>query len=236
MADLAFSTLFMHDHVKEFAVWLPLISPSVTGSALQAHFQDIVARMPTLTHLDLRMTTSMRYVEDDVCELLRGLPKIQQLVIPIFHQTSRIMTELSRLPDLGVFQFEYSYDQGHGDVDDVLSFSPTLSEGAFPSLWDLSLVVSLPDITRFIKMPFAPTNLALLYIDCPVIQSASDVHDFLLAVSENCQLLKVLHLELLWIVAPDTGDLHGSHRIYPQRDDRITFDVIKPILACPNLT
>lgn len=97
-------------------------------------------------------------------------------------------------------------------------------------------MVSLADMTRFINMPFAPTNLTVLYIDCPLIQSAADLQGFLFIISENCQLLKALHLELLWIVLPEAGDHDDAHRLYPIRDDRITFDVIRPILACPNLT
>jgi hypothetical protein len=82
-------------------------------------------------------------------------------------------------------------------------------------------------------MPFAPTNLTVLYIDCPLVQSPADLQDFLLTVSENCQLLKGLHLELLWIVLAEADNQDDNHA---KRDDRITFDVIRPILACPNLT
>lgn len=240
--DLIFSVLFMHDRVKHFGVWLPLYEHDYDHDSdrsleleVQAHFQDIVTRMSTLTHLDLRMNIAMRHIEKDICELLHGLPKLQELILPIFHQTSRIMTELSTLEHLGVIQFEYASEQGVGDINDILSFSPTLLQGAFPSLWDLSLTASLADMTHFIKMPFSPTNLTILYIDCPLIQSAVDLHEFLTTVSENCQLLTTLHLELLWVVLPDTGNNYINHSLYPKREDQITFDVIRPLLAFPNL-
>jgi hypothetical protein len=39
-------------------------------------------------------------------------------------------------------------------------------------------------------------------------------------------LLKALYLELLWMDSPN---------IFPEREDRITFEVLEPLLACPSL-
>lgn len=224
LEDLALSVLFMHDRVKRFVVWLPL---DEDRHAPLSYFHDVLARMPKLTHLDLRMSIPVRFVEKDVCELFRGLPKLQEVVLPNFHLSTRILTELSLLPHIGVIQFEYGAEQGVGDAKDVQVVTPALSEGAFPALWDLSLTATLVDMTRLLTMSFAPTNLTSLYVDCPTIQNASDVHHFLVTVSDNCQLLKALYLELLWIDLPT---------IYSIRDDNVTFDTLRPLLACPNLT
>ena len=69
-------------------------------------------------------------------------------------------------------------------------------------------------------------NLTSLYVDCPGLQTAEEVYTFLRCVVQSCRLLKALYLELLWMDIPS---------IYPSRDDRITFEILQPLLDCPNL-
>jgi hypothetical protein len=83
--------------------------------------------------------------------------------------------------------------------------------------------ISMSDMRRFLEMPFAPINLMSLFVNCPSTQSAEQVHSVLRCVAEGCQLLKVLYLELLWMDSPN---------IFLEREDRITFEVLEPLLAC----
>lgn len=222
--------MFMHERMKNFVVWLPFDSdPSYgvgEGIVDVPYFQDVTSRMPHLTHLDLRMDFPSRLVTTHITTLLSSLLDLQTLVLPDYHITSPVLSSLSRLPHLGTVQFEYGADQGIGSIDDVQHISPILAEGAFPSLWDLSLTVSMDDMRRFLEMPFAPVNLTSLFVDCPNMQTAEQVHAFLKCVAEGCQMLKALYLELLWMDSPD---------IYPTREDRITYEILEPLLACPNL-
>ena len=231
MNDLGMSVMFMHERVKNFVVWLPFDSDpryeDGEGVVVEVpFFQDVVSRMPNLTHLDLRMDFPGHLITPHITTFLSSIPALQTVVLPDYHITSQILTTLSRLPDLGTIQFEYGPDQGIGSVEDVQRVSPALSEGAFPSLWDLSLTISMSDMRRFLEMPFAPINLTSLFVDCPSLQSAEEVHLFLRCVAEGCQLLKALYLELLWMDSPN---------IFPKREDRITFEVLEPLLACPSL-
>ena len=146
------SVIFMHENVKRLAIRLPTHSPP------QPYFQDIVALMPNLTHLDLRLHVPMSEIEADVLELFR-LPKLQKVVLPNYHLTTKVVEELSKLSHLGIFQFEYGDEQGYGNPADVQLFSPTLSQGAFPSLFDISLTAKLADVNRFMNASFAPTNI-----------------------------------------------------------------------------
>jgi hypothetical protein len=74
-------------------------------------------------------------------------------------------------------------------------------------------------------MPYAPINLTGLFVNCPFVLNAEGVYAFLKYIAEGCQI-NALFLELLWMGTPD---------IYPAREDRITFEILEPLLACPHL-
>src|ERR1700722_13913865 len=150
------SVVLMHDGIKEFAL-------SIGTLPINTMFQEIVTRMPLLTHLDLRLHVPMHSVELEALELFRGLLKLQVVILPNYHLTANVIQELSRLPDLGVVQFEYGGTQGFGDPSDVHVFDPRLEDGAFPALWDLSLTARLIDMDCFMNAPFAPINITSLY-------------------------------------------------------------------------
>lgn len=224
-ASFASNVVFMHENIKHLAISLP----KAAGPPLRPYFQDIVARMPNLTHLDLRMQVAMNEIEADAMELFRGLPMLQQVTLPNYHLTTKVVEELSKLSHLGVVQFEYGEEQGYGIPTDVQMFAPTLSQGAFPSLYDISLTANLADVTRFMSASFAPTNITSLYIDSPSLspESPSTIHEFLKTIADNCQLLKSLFLALLNDVRSFTSK--------PSSEDHVTFETLRPILNCPNL-
>jgi hypothetical protein len=227
MNDMKMSVVFMHDRVKHFIVWVPFEKQiHLDRASPTPYFHDVAARMPKLTHLDLRMDVPSSLVTAPVINLLTSLAALETVIFPNYHITSEILTSLSTLPYLGIILFEWDSDQGDGSLDDVQTVTPTLSQGAFPALWDLSLTSTLRDMRRFFELPFAPVNLTNLYVDCPCLQSVEVVGGFLKSVAENCQMLKALCLELRW------ADFTGSHTT---RENRITFETIKPLLECPNL-
>jgi hypothetical protein len=195
-------------------------------TSLQSYFQDVVGRMPLIIHLDMRIHAAMHFYEYEVRGLIRGLTHLHELVLPIYHLTSGVVEELSRLPNVTVVQFEYGADQGTGDPKDVRVFSPQLAESAFPSLLDLNLSANVQDVTRFMAAPFAPHNITSLYIDSPSLETPEDIHEFLTLTARNCRSLKSLYLALLNGTGPS---------ISASQENEITFDTIQPLLDCPCL-
>ena len=222
--SLPLCVMFMHDNVRRFVVHLP---DELSRHSLHPFFQDVVSRMPNIAHLDLRMNISMDSIENDVLNLFHGLTKLQRIVLPRFHFTTRVAEVLSRLDDLGVVEFQYSDHQGCGDPADTQIFSPSLMEGAFPSLWDLSLSVRFEDAVHFLDDSYAPTNITVLYIDSMVSESPSVIHCFLSVVADNCQLLKSLSLISL---------IEASTALAKPSEDQINFETLRPLLNCANLT
>ena len=232
--------MFMHANVRRLAIRLPIFLDLTDSSqasispggfpALKSFFADVVDRMPDLTHLNMKINYAISKVENEVAELLCGLKKLKKLTGPRYSVTTNLMNVLSRLEFLGCIEFQYSDDQGLGDPEDVTQFRPTVEEGAFPSLWDLSLAISYQDFTRFINAPFAPTNLKMLYIDSQLFEAPEDVKVMLASLSENCQLLETLAL-LSRVDVPN-----GILGFDPADEQCITFDTLKSLLNCPNLT
>lgn len=193
-------------------------------------FKDIFERMPLLTHLDLSFDFPVREIEDDLTDLIQHLPKLKKLVVPLYCLTSKVVEVLSTLQNLGTIQFEFMEQQGEGDVQDVQKFSPSLREGAFPALWDLSLSSHLHDMTKFLSGSFSPTNLTSLYVHVLSVAKPSAVTNFLDAVAENCLLLTHLYIDSF--VPIDSMIPEGTH----SPGDRLTFDDLRPILKCIRLT
>lgn len=185
--------------------------------------------MPNIIHIDIRTDIPIRCFEEEATTLFRALQKLQKITLPRFHFTTKIAECVSNLENLGTLEFQYLEEQGCGDSDDTLVFKPSLAEGAFPSLWDLSLTASFSDATGFIDMPFAPINLTMLYIDSHLFETPAAVHRALTAVADNCQLLK--SLALISLIEPNLA----SEDPFP-KDESINIETLQPLFNCPNLT
>ncbi|KAF8629309.1 hypothetical protein AX15_003513 [Amanita polypyramis BW_CC] len=246
--SLTLCVMFMHSNIRRFAIRLPHVmdltsvdtslasdisqvslSPK-SSSILRPFFADVIDRMPNLTHLNIKMNFAISRVESEVAELIRGLKKLKKFAAPRYCVTTDIMDVLSKLEFLGCVEFQYSDDQGCGDPEDVSEFTPTVEEGVFPSLWDLGLAVCYDDFTRFINAPFAPTNLRMVYLDSQFFETPEGIKSLLVALSENCQLLQSLAL------LSRVDVMNGIQGIDPADEQCITFDILKPLLNCPNLT
>ncbi|KAH7925778.1 hypothetical protein BV22DRAFT_406666 [Leucogyrophana mollusca] len=214
------SILFMHKGVTNFAVSVPSLQHG------HPSFTDMCARMPRLTTIDLRIPFAMHLIEAEVISMLRSLPDLKKVVLPEYHITSAIFTQLSQMRHIGVVQFEYGERQGMGDSQDVVSFQPTLAEGAFPALWDLNLTAGFGDVDRFLNADFAPINITSLYIDTHSPQTPTDVHTLLTTLSQNFHNLAQLFLNLLH---------HEPESIDLVPDLQLNFNTLKPLLSCPNL-
>ncbi|OAX34058.1 hypothetical protein K503DRAFT_725012 [Rhizopogon vinicolor AM-OR11-026] len=214
------ATLFMHQHVRHLAISAPPLK------AKTSFFVDACSRMPNLHSLDLRVSYSVRLIEADLLELLRGLPDLKKVIFPEFYLTSAIVSELSRKKHINVIRFEFTPEQGLGEEEDVDSFSPVIEQGAFPMLQDLSITARLEDITRFMGADFAPIHITCLYIHTYVELEPEELHTLLVMLSKQCCLLSELYTKLL--------DVHNRRKLVSAK--QITFDTLRPVLSFPHLT
>ncbi|KAF7776581.1 hypothetical protein Agabi119p4_4974 [Agaricus bisporus var. burnettii] len=173
----------------------------------------------------------MKLLEFAVVRLLKSLPNLQKLVLPRFCFTTRIAECVSRLSKLRCIEYHYSHEQGKGDPTDIKIFKPQLMEGAFPSLWDLSLTTTYDNLQRFFTIPFSPSSITMLYVESPNVETLSAIHRLLVAVSENCQMLKLLAL----ISRRRSLEVDLSEDQI-NTTQRVTIHTLKPLLACANLT
>ncbi|KAJ7104266.1 hypothetical protein B0H15DRAFT_809280 [Mycena belliarum] len=222
-APLPLAVIFMHANVKRFVLWLP--DESQTRDSPLPFFRDVASRMPHLTCLDLRTHTPMHSMEDDMIYLLKNLVKLRKVVFPRFELTTRIAETLAELDELGCIEFQYMPEQGSGDLADTQVFRPSLKTGAFPSLWDLSLTVSLSDGLKFMRDSSAPTNLTSLYFDSHLVETPAVVHELLSILAETCHLLESLGIITL-INSANT----------PPSAEVLSFSTLSPLQNFPNLT
>ncbi|KAJ6513423.1 hypothetical protein C8R45DRAFT_858067 [Mycena sanguinolenta] len=223
------AVIFMQPTVKHFTFWLP--ETIVPDDSHLPFFRDVVSRMPRLTTLDIRTNVPMRTIEDNVIFMLQTLTKLRKVVVPRFWITTRIAQTLQHLEDLGCVEFQYGSEQGCGDPTDIEVFRPTLTTGAFPSLFDLSLTCTVEDCTSFMRQSSSPMNLTALYVDSRLIESPGALHELLAVLAETCQLL-----ESLGIVTQvnDAEPLQVLADV--PSEERINSSTLRPLQNFPNLT
>ncbi|KAI0708775.1 hypothetical protein C8T65DRAFT_830002 [Cerioporus squamosus] len=216
---LRLSLMFMHENIKRFAV---LLTPSAQYS-FNVYFQEIALRMPKITRIDLRFSFPVRDIETGLCELFTALPKLEDITLPKYTLTTKVIEALSRRENLGVVQFEFLEHQGGGDVADVQEWKPVLQEGAFPVLYDFNVNVQLPAILRFMNAPFFPSTLRQLYVHLIQLVSPQLVHEFFVAVAEKCPHLTELVLDYSGDPTP-----YVFRRAVP-KDELLTWETINPL-------
>ena len=210
----------MHHNVKHFVVTLP--NPTYQRNYLSSYFDYIVSRMPMLTRLEFQSSRAMHEIENDVLDLIRGLPNLQKIVLPPYYLTSRVTESLSHLPNLA--EIIHRPESGKGYEDDIQTFEPSLAEGAFPSLHHLALVAYFFDMTVFLNSPFFPSNLTVLYVESLSLEEPSEVHELSVAIAKNCPLLTKLCL----LPSLDPDDT--------LEERQMTLDTFRPVLSCPKIT
>ncbi|KAF9457287.1 hypothetical protein BDZ94DRAFT_1326376, partial [Collybia nuda] len=135
LGDVNHCVMFMHKNVQNFYFRIP---NGLTFSETRGFFRNIKGRMPDLIGINIRMDASVRGIEGLMLTLLRGLPKLQNITLPLFWLTSKLTECLSNHLYLPMIDFEYGPEQGEGKLEDVVNFKPSLNHGAFPLLRDLS--------------------------------------------------------------------------------------------------
>ncbi|KAG6879095.1 hypothetical protein C0992_005240 [Termitomyces sp. T32_za158] len=223
---LTLCVIFMHKDVKSFALRLP--RENIASSNLARAFEDIVTRMPKISLIDLRFEFSVRLIEEDVIRLLSDLPNLQRVILPRFCLTAKVAEAASRLSKLQTLEYQYHWYQGQGDRGDIADFRPKLTEGSFPSLFDLSMTITFADATNFLTIPFSPSNLTIMYLDSPATETPITLSAFLSTISEACPLLKSLT-----VASASHNDPELTSPL--KKEDCVTIKTLRPVLKCPNL-
>ena len=218
---------FLHSRVKKFVLYL---RQDMLDSQRDI-FKYFASCMPNLSFLDIRANIPVRDFEDDLVYFLQKLPKLQDVVFPYYYVTTKIakcLSDMEHLSSIDVHRDDSVDELFSGDLLDVASFNPTLTEGAFPRLFRLYMYVSYDDATRFIKAPFSLSRLTQFCNDSDrLIETPDSVHQLLSALSENCPPLKVL--ELSSILDASVTNITDHPPGY------ITLDTLKPIFTLPHL-
>ncbi|KAF8129848.1 hypothetical protein EV363DRAFT_1219642 [Boletus edulis] len=213
--------LFLHRRLRHLSVTAP--------SQLDPRpdfYTDLCARAPHLHSLTLFVNYPGIPINAELRVLLQNLPELRKIVLPEFHHTSAVIEQLSQAKNITVVDFNQDLKLGYGSPANVASFAPVLKEGAFPCLRELNLSARIDDVDRFFRSSFAPIHITSLYINSYTDHTPNEVHAFLTTLSQQCQLLSKLNVQLY-------------HKVLPLNlpaDQQLSYATIKPILSFPNLS
>ncbi|KAL1940967.1 hypothetical protein VTO73DRAFT_7603 [Trametes versicolor] len=219
------SVVFMHRRVKHLGLHMYRSEPH----AFTAFLSDACARCSGITSLELRLEEPMRHLEQDVILLLRGLPQLLQLSLPIFSLTPRIFVELSRLKHVVSITLGHPAQAEPGDRRDVADFAPTIPDDAFVTLRNLAFSTRLPDATRLLHTTQYPARLTRLHIKSVAITTPVELRDFFCAVRDRCSSLVDLSVD--YIIAPDSPITSPP----PPRRERPSLETFRPLFSARSI-
>ncbi|KAI0628313.1 hypothetical protein C8Q77DRAFT_1068234 [Trametes polyzona] len=219
------SLVFMHRRVKHLGMHIYRSEPHASTGFLT----DVCTRCSGVTSLELRLEEPMRHLEDDVVLLLRGLPQLLQVSLPIFSLTPRVFVELSRLRHVVSITLGHPAQAEPGDRRDVADFAPTIREDGFVTLRSLAFSARLPDATRLLHTTQCPARLTRLHIKAVEIAPPTALHDFFCAVRDRCTSLVDLSLD--YIIAPDSTITSPP----PLPQERPTLATFRPLFSARSI-
>ncbi|KAG8970222.1 hypothetical protein FRC03_010412 [Tulasnella sp. 419] len=180
-----------------------MVSPSVTQLQLNMEVVEdpcevseiltsLHGRVPDLRMLSLSLEPSIGVedVEQPLATLLSTVPRLEQLYIPHFFHSEKIVATLRSLSRLEVLDCSGTaeYKSIRNDRGCQLGFE----DDSFRSLQLLSCNTSLKKASHQFLSRFAPNNLSSIYIKPKLPTLSSDLQDFLSAlVSSNPNLIDV---------------------------------------------
>ncbi|RDX42426.1 hypothetical protein OH76DRAFT_1362817 [Lentinus brumalis] len=189
--------VFLHRRVKHLGLHLYRSEPP----SLTDFISQICAQCPAITNLDLCLEEHMGNFEDYAVVLLRGLPHLQGVSVPIYGLTPRLLTELSRLNQVATINLTHPARAEPGNRADVAHFFPAIANNAFPALRNLSFSAQVEHATQLLRSSFFPAQLTELHLKAIVIATPHALQDLFSAIRDRCTSLVQLSVD--YIIAPD---------------------------------
>lgn len=213
------------------SIWeLGLQLHATTEPPLQAYVAEIVARLPRVTKLELKSRHPVQRVHNEVLTLLRGLPRLRNITVPMYFLTSEVMAQLSHAEHLETVEIATPIEHGIGNRNDVALFQPHLQEGAFPELRHLAFSAHLQHTTQFLAGPHAPRGISFLHVFILAIDNPPELYRFLSTIATRFTQLGELRLDFM--LAPSTPVVSPP----PPPVARPSLAVLEPLLSCARLT
>ena len=160
---------FMHSSLRSLSVQLC----QSFSNPLSGYIHDILRHSPHLTTVDIRSDNAAHDIEADVLMLALGLPQLRKIVVPMYFLTSRMATELSRIPTLERIVLASPVDGERGDREDVVDFAPVLADGCFTALKALSFAAHLQHALHFLNefdVLSSTKGYAAFHIHCTLLK------------------------------------------------------------------
>lgn len=226
--DPQFSVMFMHGRITHYTMSLPdHLEPLPVVTTL---FPKIIQYMPNLASLHIQTEETISTIETQMLQLLTALPKLKNITLPHFHFTTKIAMCLSRHTDLSRIDFEDWERCTRGNPKDTRVFDPSLNEGAFPALKELSFMASFQDAQRFLQMLMTPSQLKTLRIQSQELETQEDFQRVIAWVADKCPGIQVLSLGSLFLPNHSIASNHTA------ATERISIHTIKPLFRNNVLT
>ncbi len=219
--------LFMHSGIEKFTLYM--------DHKFTLLGEEIVDRLPHLSHLRICSSYPMDTVEKELVDMLKQLSNLREVTLERFYSTERTIEALSHLKLLNAIEFEI--DEHAEDRMDTDSLAPTIEKESFPALRELSVSANFDSgVASFWRSYFSLGGLTYFRVHSELIEKPDSVHKLACAVSKGFQGLKTLRLESLRNYNIDRDNSTEDFDDTDWNGNNIALELLKPLFKLSNLT
>lgn len=196
---------------------------------ISAFLKQLQARCgPNLREFRLNTDFAISTVEEEVLDLLKEMSSLERLILPRFWTNDRVFSVLAGLPSLQYLGQRKSYWWGNSDDTDggLMPAIEALQKDAFPALQDITYdTLNLFESKKLFTHAYAPKQLVSLCVTSNKLETPTQLHEFLSAISETLVNLQDIDIGLTFPISDA-----------PEHSTDITSATLQPLNLLPKLT
>ncbi|THU94106.1 hypothetical protein K435DRAFT_860845 [Dendrothele bispora CBS 962.96] len=226
---LANLCIFMHEGLQQLS-----ISVSSSEIVQSSFFNALPFQAPNLTHFESRYSKSGEGYEEaflncmslSVC--IRGLPKLQTIILPTFPSAMSCVVQTNELKDLNRLEVDCFGDDGKLACPVMTQH---LRSGTLCALEHLSLTVCYELVATSLQVQRDALRLRSVIICSPIIESLHDVKQLASTIASTCRSIEKVHLTF----NPKSDSIPKVDEKLPL-ESFVSFTDLDPLFQCDQIT
>ncbi|KIJ42979.1 hypothetical protein M422DRAFT_779872 [Sphaerobolus stellatus SS14] len=190
-----YASLFIHPDLVKLVVHLDARFLEAWGmTGINNFLLELPTFSPGLQALVIRASYSVTKIQATLCEMFPMLPCMQEVSLPRYWLTPKIILALAMVRSLRRVDWEYIAN-GQGELNDITNFVTPIFRSGFHNLSDLSLEIDIPVAHRFLASSGLFKQLSSFFIRTVNVPTPSHLRDLLQVFFENGSILKKLFID-----------------------------------------
>ncbi|THU94114.1 hypothetical protein K435DRAFT_839982 [Dendrothele bispora CBS 962.96] len=222
---LANLCIFMHEGLQQLSI--SISSSKVVHSSF---FNALPFQTPNLTYFEFRYSKSGRGYEDALLSCIRGLPKLETVILPAFPVPMSSVIRDDELKDLNHLEVNCFGDDGKL-VHPAMTQHLQLAHFVPWSILDLSLTVRYELAATSLQVQGDALRLRSIIICSPIVESPHHVKQLASTIASTCRGIEKVHLTF----NPKSDSIPKVDVNFPS-ESFVSLTDLDPLFQCDRMT